>query len=251
MISTAQLFGVPARGNRQASRLLGLAVLAVTMLLSGCQAKEVFNERVLNSSLMKRLNDNAKMSDYNFTAADQFGVVVTFAGDSPKSMHQPVIAPLTEQLALMLTEELGVTGVPIDEAQYNSWREGALANRIPIEGEQLPEIDESLFFRQAGYRGYLWVVASELIDGAARNDFDYSLRTMFALRVLETTEKGDVAPALAKFTTVRAVCSRRFRSKDTSSPAARLSEGYELSNIERCAATPVYRARLRIAEEKK
>lgn len=237
------------RAPKSAKRLT-LSLFVAAMLLTGCQAKEVFNDRIMNSSLVKNFNDRAKMSDYSFTAADQFGVIVSFADDKPKTMHQPVIAPLTEQLAVMLNEELGVTGVTVDESVYNRWRDDQISNQVTVEGEDPAEIDEALFFRQRGYRGYLWVTASELLDGAARNDFDYSLRTKFALRILETSEKGDIAPALAKFTTVRAVCSRRYRSKDTSNQAARLRDGYELSNIQRCAATPVYRARLRLAEEK-
>jgi hypothetical protein len=223
---------------------VGLFMLAVGLLLSGCQAQEMLSNSV------QKYTDTAKLSNYSFTSADKFGVVVAFAGDASKSMHGPVIAPLTDQLALMLKEELGVTAISIEEAVFNRWRDDQLANRVSLEGEEPADLDESLFFRQAGYRGFMRVVATELVDGAARNDFDYSLRTKFALRILETTEKGDTSPALAKFTTIRAVCSRRYRSKDTSSQTARLSEGYELTNIQRCAATPVYRAKLRLAEEK-
>lgn len=236
---------------------LFLFVLAAGVLLSGCQAKEMIGNSadalkksaLLNNSLLK-LDDRAKMSSYAFTPADKFGVLVTFTPEETKSMHAPVIGPLTEQLAVMLAEEIGVSGVAVEEAVFTQWRDNQLANRVTPEGEKPVDLDESQFFRQRGFRGYMRVTASEFVDGAARNDFDFSLRTKFILRVLETDEKGDIAPTLAKFTTIKAVCSRRYRSRNTSSQAARLSQGYELTNIERCAATPVYRAKLRLAEEK-
>lgn len=236
---------------------LTLSVLAAGLLLSGCQAKEMLGNStealkksaLLNNSLLK-FDDRAKLSSYTLTSADKFGVLVTFAGDESKSMHAPVIMPLTEQLAVMLSEELGVTGIAIEEAVFTRWRDDQQANLVTPEGEKSVDLDETQFFRQAGYRGFMRVTASEFVDGAARNDFDYSLRTKFALRILETDEGRDIAPTLAKFTTIKAVCSRRYRSRDTSSQAARLSEGYEVTNIKRCAATPVYRAKLRLAEEK-
>lgn len=225
------------------AKFTSLFMLATGLLLGGCQTREML------SNTVQKYTDTAKLSNYSFTSVDKFGVVVTFAGDAPKSMHQSVIAPLTDNLAVMLTEELGVTGVSIEAAVFNRWRDDQLANRVSLAGEKPADLDEAQFFRQAGYRGFMRVVATELVDGAARNDFDYSLRTKFALRILETNEKGDISPALAKFTTIRAVCSRRYRSKDTSSQMARLSQGYELTNVQRCAATPVYRAKLRLAEE--
>ncbi len=225
--------------------VLRATLLAVGLLLGGCQAKELFD------SSLKKFTDKADLSSYNFTAADKFGVLVTFTPADSKSMHEPVVMPLTEQLVTMLSQEIGVTGIAIRESEFSQWRDNQLARRVTPEGEKPVDIDESQFFRQAGYRGFMRVRASEFVDGAARNDFDYSLRTKFALRVFETTDKGEeVAPALAQFTTIKAVCSRRYRSRDTSSQAARLSEGYELTNIQRCAATPVYRAKLRLAEEK-
>lgn len=224
---------------------LRATLLAVGLLLGGCQAKELFD------SSLKKFTDKADLSSYNFTSADKFGVLVTFTPADDRSIHQPVVMPLTDQLAAMLAEEIGVTGISIRQVEFTEWRDNQVARRVTPEGEKPVEIDESQFFRQAGYRGFMRVKASEFVDGAARNDFDYSLRTKFALRVFETSDKGEeIAPALAQFTTIKAVCSRRYRSRDNSSQAARLSEGYELTNIERCAATPVYRAKLRLAEEK-
>jgi len=232
------------------SMLGRLSILVVSLILGGCQGQAT---ELLNSSKsLLRLDNRAKLSSYTFTEQDKFGVLVNFTADSPLTMHQAVMSPLTDQLAVMLNEELGVTGIAINQADFDQWRENQLANRVALEGGKLPPIDESQFFRQAGYRGFMRVTATEILDGASRNDFDFALRTKFALRVLETNDKGEaIAPSLAQFTTVRAVCSRRFRSEDTSTQAARLSEGYKLTNIQRCAATPVYRARVKLAEEKK
>ena len=196
------------------------------------------------------LDESAKLSNYSFTQQDKFAVLVLLPAETQNSLHQPLVDPLAGKLAVMLAQELGVTATPVAPGDYQRWlRQASQADAESVEPRSASALSQQ-YFRTNGYRGYLLVNASEFVDKAARNDFDYSLRTRFALRVLETNDKGEpIAPALAQFSTAKAVCSRRFRV-DKGSPAVNAGFGYRLASVERCAATVEYRARARLQEFK-
>jgi len=222
--------------NHKPIYLLAIA-LGCCVLLGGCAAR----------SLLK-LDEKAKLSDYNFTAADTFAVLVTLPTDPPNSLHQPLRKPLTNKLAAMLSQALGAVAKPVSQVEYENWRQRWLASIVVAEGEKPPKADLAEFFRSAGYRGFLSVKASEVVDSAGRNAFDYSLRTQYSLQLLETSDKGPIAPVAAKFNTAPLVCSRRFRTKPRPGIQGTGADGYVLTNIEVCADTVVSRARSKLAE---
>ncbi len=179
-------------------------------------------------------------------------MLVQLSEEKKYILHQPKVGLLAAQAADMLQQEIGVSAVVVDPAEFLRWSASNVTTASTLlRGEKEVAAKPRDFFRQAGYRGGLVVTATEFLDDASRNELDYSLRARFVLRVLETNDKGEpIAPVLAQVAPPKAVCSRRFRV-DKGSPGLSATEGYRLANPTRCAESLIYTVRQQLVELKR
>lgn len=206
---------------------LGLAVLALSVC--GCATK----------GLLERQSTTLKKA--NLGPDDKYAVAVSLPRVPPKSMHDILIEPLAPKLAVVVSQELGVSAEAVDHSASGAWQTTQnVANEAQTsekrrfyQRQKAP--DFSPFFRQGDYAGYALLTLEENTDGFSRNEIDYSLRGTFELRSLERNDKGEPTETLlSRVALSPTVCSRRLRTPPKTDQMVIATDGYKLSNPERC-----------------
>ncbi|MGI9328608.1 MAG: hypothetical protein ACR2PZ_25560 [Pseudomonadales bacterium] len=209
------------------SRLLGLALLAV--VVSGCATK----------GLLERQSTTLKKA--NLGPDDKFAVAVTLPRVPPQTMHDILVEPLAPKLAVLVSQELGVSAEAVDHAESGAWlAHQKVANEAQTEEkrrfyQRQKAPNYSPFFRDADFAGYALLTLEENTDGFSRNDLDYSLRGTFELRSLERNDKGEPTETLlSRVALTPTVCSRQLRVPPKREQMVIATDGYKLSNPNRC-----------------
>ncbi len=214
-------------------RLVGSVTVA--LIISGCAAGDVLRERkFLEGTFLEGTflaGDGTTLATAEFGPDVRYGIAVELDAGEENSMHAPVIEPLAQEVANMVSKQLGVNAVIIDHA--GDWEPYLQRMDAATDGDDVRDA----FFRERDFSGYALVTLKETTDRASRNQYDYSVRGRMNLVALEIDpEKGPVRSNLTRVALPQTVCSRVLRNQPQGAQIADIWSGYKLRNVPRCAS---------------